>query len=71
MNTFSLRARVGAVAGAVALAASLQMISAVPAGAASPLQCQISMQLAMKVIPVTHKTEFAELGWMGFFEVVE
>jgi hypothetical protein len=65
MHTFSIRARLGAIATAVALAASLQMIAAAPAGAASELQCQISMQLAMKVVPVTHKTEFTVLTGGG------
>src|SRR5947209_5252266 len=65
MSTFSIRARAATIVTVFALAASLQMIAAVPAGAADALRCQIPMQLAMKVVPITHKTEFTVLTGGG------
>jgi hypothetical protein len=65
MSSFSLRSRIGAIVGAVALAGSLQFIAAAPAVAAPPLQCQISMQLSMKVVPLTNKVEFTVVNGGG------
>jgi hypothetical protein len=58
MGTFAFRIRSGVIAVGMLVAGSFQMMSAAPAGAAAPLQCQISMQIVMKVVPLTERVEF-------------
>jgi hypothetical protein len=58
MTSSALRMRLSLLAASVLVSGALQMIGASPVGAAGPLQCQISMQLAMRVVPLTNKVEF-------------
>jgi len=58
MRSFAFRMRSGVIAAGMLFAGSFQMMSASPAGAAAPLQCQISMQIIMKVVPLTEKVEY-------------